>query len=395
MFALLTAIRKPLSRATPARLALFFAVLGLAACDPQGMGGGPRLDGSGAVQVALLVPGGSGEQGDQAIASSLENAARLAATDLSGADIDLRVYNTEGRADQAARMAVQAVEDGAQIILGPVFSSSARAVGQAVAGRNVSVLSFSNNPAVAGGNVFVLGPTFDNTAARLAVHSVREGKGNVLIVHERTEAGSVGRRAIEQAVQTAGGRIAGAQSFDFSQQGVVDATPGIAEAARATQADALFFTSDSAGALPLLAQLLPENRTGPDRYQYIGLTRWDIPSSTLDLEGLQGGWFAMPDPDLTAQFNRRYEAAYGASPHPIAGLAYDGIAAIGALISSGGSDALSRGSLTQSSGFAGVGGVFRLRADGTNERALAIVEVRDGEAVVIDPAPRSFVAAGS
>lgn len=394
MFALLPAIRKPLSLRLPVRLLLLLAALGLAACDPQGFGGGPRIDTSRAVQVALLVPGGSGEQGDQAIAVSLENAARLAVSDLAGAQIDLRVYNTEGRADQAARVAAQAVDEGAQIILGPVFSSSARAVGQAVSARNINVLSFSNNTAVAGGNVFVLGPTFENTAARLAGHAVREGSGRVLIVHERNEAGAVGRRAIEQAVQRAGGQIAGAQSFDFSQQGVVDATPGIAEAARATEADALFFTSDSAGALPLLAQLLPENRTGPDRYQYIGLTRWDIPRSTLSLRGLQGGWFALPDPGLTEQFQRRYEAAYGTAPHPIAGLAYDGVAAIGALISAGQSDALSRSGLTQASGFAGVGGVFRLRPDGTNERALAVAEIRDNDLVVIDPAPRSFAGAG-
>ncbi len=46
--------------------------------------------------------------------------------------------------------------------------------------------------------------------------------------------------------------------------------------------------------------------------------------------GVQGGWFAMPDPGLQAQFRDRYAGAYGSQPVPVAGLAYDGIAAIGA-----------------------------------------------------------------
>ena len=43
--------------------------------------------------------------------------------------------------------------------------------------------------------------------------------------------------------------------------------------------------------------------------QFIGLTRWDIPPATLALPGVQGGWFAMPDPGLHAQFRARYEGA--------------------------------------------------------------------------------------
>jgi Periplasmic binding protein len=126
----------------------------------------------------------------------------------------------------------------------------------------------------------------------------------------------------------------------------------------------------------------------------MGLTRWDIPAATMALPGVQGGWFALPDPGLYAQFQSRYQAAFGEAPHPIAGLAYDGIAAIGALAKQGKSDALTANALTQNSGFAGVNGVFRLRSDGTNERGLAVAQIRNNQVVVIDAAPRSFAGAG-
>jgi substrate-binding family protein len=109
---------------------------------------------------------------------------------------------------------------------------------------------------------------------------------------------------------------------------------------------------------------------------------------------LQGGWFALPDPSLTGSFKDRYTNAYGRAPHPLAGIAYDSVAAVGALVSAGSSNALSRENLTQASGFAGVNGIFRLLPDGTNQRAMAVMEIDNNKMKVIDPAPRSFGGGG-
>ncbi len=378
-----------------------FAALSLtaaAACQPFATagigGGGPKIDTSKPVQVALLVPGGSGRASDEALAASLENAARLAISELDGVKIDMRVYNTAGNAAQASNAAATAVNDGAKIILGPVFSEAAAAAGATVAASGVNLLSFSNNTAVAGGNVFVLGPTFRNTAERLVRFAKGKGKSKILIVHANNVAGIAGQTAIAQAIVKHQAVNVGSTPYNFSQDGVVGAVPSVRAAAQSTGADAVMFTSDSAGALPLFAQLLPEAGLSPSSIQYMGLTRWDIPAQTLTLPGLQGGWFAMPDTDMEARFDARYTAAYGDKPHPIAGLAFDGIAAIGALVASGNANALTASALTQNSGFQGTKGIFRLRPDGTNERGLAVAQVRDNQVVIIDSAPRNFAGAG-
>lgn len=372
------------------------AALGvLAACGPMPMGaGGPSLGSGEAVPVALLVPGASGGSGDAVLAQNLENAARLAIADLQGVQIDLRVYNTGADPASAAQAASKAVNEGAKIILGPVFADATNAVGLAVAPSGVNVLSFSNNTDIAGGNVFLLGNTFSNTAGRLVSYAASQGRRKIAVVHDNTPAGELGNRAITGALARSAAASAGSVAYEFSQNGVVQAVPSIVSTVRSSGADAVFFTADTAGALPLLTQLVTEAGVRPPAVQFIGLTRWDIPPATLSLPGVQGGWFAMPDPGLSQQFESRYMAAYGQPPHPIAGLAYDGIAAIGALASRGGADALGRAALTQGSGFVGVNGIFRLRPDGTNERALAVATIRNNQVVVIDPAPRSFGGAG-
>ena len=391
MFAFLRGARK-----LPGAIIAVLSLVWLSACGGGigGIGGGgPTIDTSRPVPVALLVPAGGGNAAADALAQSLENAARLAIAELDGVRIDLRVYNTAGSSSQAGAVAAQAVNEGAKIILGPVYAQDAAAAGAAAG--NVNVLSFSNNPGVAGGNVFVLGNTFENTAERLVRFAAANGKGSVLVVNGENPAETLGRDAVLRAISsTPGANQAGVVSFELSQTGVINAIPSIASAARESGASSIFLTSGTDGAIPFLAQLLPENGLSPSTIQYIGLQRWDIPSSARSLPGLQNGWFALPDPGLQDQFQQRYLAAYGGSPPAIAGLAYDGIAAIGALVKAGKADALTGAALTQSQGFVGVSGVFRLRPDGTTERGLAIAQIQNQQVVVIDAAPRSFAGAG-
>jgi ABC-type branched-subunit amino acid transport system substrate-binding protein len=372
------------------------ACIGLAACVPVGGGqSGPRLDTSAPVPVALLVPGGSGSAQDELLARNLVQAAQLAVSDLSGAPIDLRIYNTAGSPSQAAIMASKAADEGAVIILGPLNGIEANAAGAAVSGRGINVLSFSNNADVAGGNVYVLGTTYPNIAARLAGYAVRNGAPRIAIVHDQDVAGNAGRTAMEAAITQAGGTVAGIYSYVLSQNGISSAGPGIADQVRNSGANAVFLTATPVGALPLIAQSLRDNGVDPAMQRAIGIARWDTPREVLSLPGLQGGWFALPDPARFPQFVSRYQAAYNAAPEPIAALAYDGVAAVGALIRQGNSDAFSGRSLTQPAGFEGVNGIFRFLPDGTNERGLAVMQVQNGGAVVVEAAPRSFGGGGS
>lgn len=354
----------------------------------------PIAGGGGSVKVALLVPTGSGQASDEVLGQSLENAARLAITDLGDTKVELMVYSTAGLPDQAAAMAKQAVADGAQVILGPVFAQEANAAGAAVAGSGVNVLAFSNNPDIAGKNVFILGPTFQNTAERLASYAVRTGKTKFMIASDRNIAGELGRAAIQRGALVAGAEVVAEADYEYSQNSIVEAAPKLVEQAKASGAQVMFLTADTAGALPLLSQLLLDSGLRGENVQFIGLTRWDIPQATLSLPGIQGGLFALPDPARFNQFVARFQTAYNTQPHPIAALAYDGIAALGALAASEGAGPISRAGLTQSAGFVGVNGVFRLLGDGTNQRGLAIAQVQDGKIVVVDAAPNSFAGAG-
>ena len=382
-------------RATLIICGAFLITACVGSSNGQRFGGSLRVDGAKKVQVAVLLPIGAEDARVRELAASAEQAARMAMEDLVGSvDMEMRVYDTAGLDLQASKMALLAVAEGAQVIVGPLFAGAANAVGLAVAKTGISVLSLSNNVDIAGGNVYVLGHTFQNTADRLVTYARAQGKRHALIVHAKNVSGQAGRESIEQALRGQGSVAAGIENYEFTQQGVVEAMARVAERNEMIGADIVFLTADYDGGLPLIAQLLPEAGVDPEIVQYAGLSQWDILPSAFHLPGIQGGWFAMPSPIRAEQFRARFRSVYGRAPHPLAMIAYDGVAAVGASVASGNRNALNKKGLTLTSGFEGAAGIFRLRRDGTIERGLAVATIVGKQVFVLEVAPRAFSSFG-
>lgn len=369
----------------------------LSACVDTGLTSqGPNVNTSKPVVVALLVPSGSGNAQQDALADSLVRAAQLAISQMPETKIDLRVYPTAGTAAKATQAAQQAVSDGAKIFVGPLFAKAANAAGAVAATKGINVLSFSNNPNIAGGNVFILGDTFQNTANRIIGYSVAKGRRNIGAITRADAAGEVAIEAIKSAAARNGAKYIGATRYQLNTESVITSIKGAKQLMASAGANALILDADSAGALPVYAQMLPENGITGKTVQLLGLTRWDRTSAQVQSNpGLQGSVFAMPDTAASAVFKQNYNTANGQNPHILAGKAYDGLRVVGTLLSSGKRDALTRNKLIRLAGFSGANGVFRLLPDGTNQRALAVAELRDGKIFIVSPAPRGFSGSGS
>jgi hypothetical protein len=392
-----------LSTRFSARRAVLAALLAagaaaLSGCAPRVAGtDGLAVDPGQPVRVALLVPYGSGDPGRDAIARSLENAARLAVADLRDATIDLAVYPSAGTTAGGAAAAQQAVAEGAKIIVGPLFSTETAGAQSPAGSAGLTVLSLSNNPSVAGGNVFILGTSFENTADRLVAFGQSRGMQSFGVVYPSGLEGETARDAVASVVNARGATLVASQPYNLSVEGIQAAAGPAAAELLSGGAQAVILTDGPTGGLGFISEALRNNGLGPMQAQFLGMQRWDVSAEALALPSLQGGVFAAPDPSFVGAFEGRYRAAYGEAPHELAGLAFDGIHAVGAVIAEArarGGSPFSTARLTEPSGFAGVYGPFRLLPSGRAQRNLAIVEVRDGGAVVIERAARSFDAVG-
>ena len=176
---------------------------------------------------------------------------------------------------------------------------------------------------------------------------------------------------------------------------IAGTAPAIAGKLNSSGTTAVVLTADSASGLPLLAQSLPAGGLQIETIKVLGLARWDIPRETLSTPGLRGGWFAIPDGAAISAFNARFNNTYGIAPHPLAGVAYDGVKAFAELLSQRNTGAAQRSQLTRSQGFRGASGAFRLLKNGSTQRALSVAEASAGGLRVISPAPTNFGGSGS
>ncbi len=387
-------IRLKLSRLV-APFLLGTLALALSACDVPVTGNtSARVDPTKPVVVALMVPYDSGKPLNDQLAENLVNAARMAQGDLQGVAIDLRVYNTGADPARASAEATRAIAEGAQIIIGPLFSGATNAVAAVAAPRGINVLSFSNNAAVAGGNVYIMGVNFQNIATRLFGYSLGMGVSNIGVVYPEGAEGEAGRAAAEYAARRTGVTLSAAASYPLSMEGLSEAAPVIADTMAGNRVQGILFTDTPTRGLPFIAAALGSEGITRRNTQFLGLARWDTSNELLTQPSMQGGLFAVPDPALTTQFDQRYLARHGTEPHNLAAIAYDAVAAVGALVKTaqaeGTTDTFSAGRLTNPNGFIGVNGIFRFTSDGLNERGLAVLKVDKGDAVIVDPAPRSF-----
>src|ERR1700688_42311 len=111
--------------------------------------------GEGQVRVGLILP--LSAQGNAGVAAlSMKNAAELALAEFKNPNIQLLVKDDAGTPQGAQQGAQQAIDEGAEIIIGPLFAEAVRAVGAIARTRGIPVIAFSTDAGVATRGVYLL-----------------------------------------------------------------------------------------------------------------------------------------------------------------------------------------------------------------------------------------------
>lgn len=385
-----------------------FAMLALAGCNGTGSSSGPGIEplpgapvggveqtplgstSSTAVKAALILPmTATGNAG--AAAQSMKNAAEMALAEFQATDVRLIVKDDGGTAQGAEAAAKEAIAEGAEILLGPIFAHSVAGAAQVAKPAGVPMIAFSTDANVASRGVYLMSFLPESDVQRIVDYAVGQGKRSFAALVPETGYGTVVEAELQQAVAKKGARVVALERYPLDKLKMAEPIGRIAGAIGG--ADALIIP-DAADAVPTVVATLAAKGVNAKRIQLLGTGLWDDPALFTDAS-LAGAWFASPDAAGFRAFSERYRAKFGADPVRTASLAYDAVALVAALSKTQGSQRFTEEVLTNPSGFAGVDGVFRLKADGTNERGLAVMVIRDGRAQTLAAAPRSFAGGGA
>jgi ABC-type branched-subunit amino acid transport system substrate-binding protein len=322
----------------------------------------------------------------------MRNAAEMALAEFNAPNIKLLVKDDAGSADGARAAAQQALDEGAEIIIGPLFAQSVSVVGQMARARNVPVIAFSTDTNVASRGVYLLSFLPESDVRRIVQYAGTNGKRSFAALIPENAYGTVVEAAFRQDVARRGGRVIAVEHYPHDKAAMAAPVKIVAQAA--ARADALFIP-DGGDTVPDVIQTLAASGANTKKLQLLGTGLWDDPR-IFSTPALDGGWFAAPDAAGYRAFATRYATRFKQQPVRTATLAYDAVALIAALVKTQGpQQRFSPETLTNPSGFSGIDGLFRFRADGTNERGLAVLRVTPSGPQTIGPAPRSFTGSGT
>ncbi|MDB5628458.1 MAG: penicillin-binding protein activator [Tardiphaga sp.] len=340
------------------------------ATAPSGPPQQPAAVGSGQVKVGLILPlSGSGNAA--VAAQSMRNAAEMALAEFQNPNVQLLIKDDAGTAQGASSAAQQALDEGVEIILGPLFATSVPAVAALARPRNVSVIAFSTDSSVAGRGVYLLSFLPESDVNRIVDYAAGTGKRSYAALLPENAYGNVVEVAFKQAVGRKNGRVAAFEKYGADRAG---SARNLAQ--QLGGADALMLADDGE-TVAAMADALTAAGANLRNIQLLGTGLWDNPR-VFGSAAMQGGLYAAPDPAGFRAFAGRYRAKFGGDPVRTATLAYDAVALVAALARTQGGQRFAPEVLTNPSGFAGIDGLFRFRPDGSNERGLAIMRVGSG-----------------
>lgn len=384
----------------------------------------PPADAEGPVRIALLLPLSGREM---ALGRALLDSALIALFEFGDPRLTLLPRDTEGTPEGARAAAESVLQEGVQLILGPVFSAAVAAAAEPARERGINVVAFSTDRLVAGNGVYLLGFMPDQQVERVVEFAAKSGIWQFAALAPETAYGDSVVAALQESTLRNDGQVSQIERYLPDATEFFEPVQRLADYERRhnlllLQREALEATDDPAAKIELqhlqgrdaegildfqavmladggarlraIAPLLPFYDIDPAEIRFLGTGLWDEPSLGRE-PALVGGWFAGPPPETAAAFAERFEAIHGYSPPRIASLAYDAAALASVLMQNQSGPDFSDTALTQPSGFAGADGIFRFQNNGIAERGLAVIEVGPQGLGVIDKAPQAFTSDGA
>lgn len=339
-------------------------------------------------RVALMLPLSSPSAGNRAVAEALEHAAELAIFDARNPQILLMPRDDGGTPEKAVAAATKAINDGAEIIVGPLFAASVGAIAPIARAHHVPVIAFSSDRSVGGAGVYLLSFQPETEVTRIISYAIQSGHSNFAALIPNSPYGDKVNGAFRDSVMRAGGRIADVERFAERPELIGPAT----QQAVKSGADAVL-VAEGGSMLEAVAPSLAIAGAKDRGTQLLGTGLWDD-AATAHEPMLQNGWFAAPPPNAFTTFAAHYRSVYGATPPRIATLSYDALALVALLSNGPPHQRFTDAALTDPNGFSGIDGIFRFHPDGSAERGLAVLDVGADGFSVRDPAPKTFPRSG-
>lgn len=340
-------------------LTLFFLFLN--GCSSDNLP--PKLE-TPEVKVVVLLPlsGAYAHIGD-----SYLKAIELALFEFADPNLKAQVLDTRGTFEGTLEALKHAQE--ADIVLGPVISTSLDAAAIWALKRKIPVISLTNNFIKAQPGVFVFGLPPQREVKEMVKFAVKNRMDRFTAILPSGAFGGIMREAIEAEIKNYNMTLT--DVFFYSPN--MEELPNIINQMQKKTVDGIFIVNGGQELFTISKALQDEKISG----RVLGTQQWKE-ADVNSWSQLSGAWYTTTHTAQKRVFENRYISLYRKHPDTMAYLAYDAMAMLAKVHKLYPDAPFSLEVLTSSKGFVGLQGSFKLNKDGSVQRNITIMEVKEG-----------------
>ena len=402
----------------------------------------------GILRIAVILPT---QKQNAVVAEDLKNASTMALFDAKSNNTILQFYNTDGTYDSAKEKTKKAINEGADVIVGPLFADEVN--GASRSSGSVPIISFTTDANVLDNTVFSIGFLMEQQIKRIVEYAIQNGKTKFGIIVSDSESGDFARKNFKKYVSMYNGDVVKEVTYADKKTGLMNAVKELSDFENRVneyndykksakerfdylvqlrdenpeeyvtafddtqylstddevsflektleelehkttisdpEYESIFIFGDDINDVLMIGSSLMYYDIHPDRIKYLGTSQLENPK-IYNERAFRGAWYPSVSTKYTGKFDEAYKKYFKRKPIKIASLAYDAVSLINSLANDGEID---RKDLLNPNGWTGINGIFRFKSNGSSERNMDIKEVIGGSTVktkVISPAPINFV----
>lgn len=375
-----------------------------------------RRHASDKLRVALLVPL-SGPI--KPVGESILNVAQMSMFDNKKNNMILRVYDTNGTTFGAVKAMKEAIKDGTDVVVGPLFMSETKAIQKLARNNGILVFSLSNEQELINSdNIFVTGSIIEQEIQTLITYMMdNEDTYNYVALMPNTSFGATINKVLREIITGKDGLLIKTDFYEHNDKNLMKKInelisfyeipktlydnfekKKLEQKLSGSKEELEFKVSDEEKIYPhsifiaeggknaeQIANLLFVLQRGDKKIQLIGTTKLDGDDNILFNPYLNGTIFVGANPEKYKKFSKNYYEMYRLKPIKITSMVYDLINILDLVYERVDNVYMpNKMKLLDPYGFDGIDGKFRFLPNGLVERKLYVLQFKDGEKIVLD-----------
>tara|TARA_Y100000816_G_C26095208_1_gene579434 strand:- start:133 stop:1431 length:1299 start_codon:yes stop_codon:yes gene_type:complete len=363
------------------------------------------------IEVILIFPL-SGK--NYRIGRSLLNSAQLALAKTNQRKIVFHVIDS-GNEENLISELYTTLEKDIDLIIGPIFTKKVRQIREIIKGKNIPIITLSNNSTLEARGVYVFGLTLEDEITTLLNYSIKNGLRRYALIIPKNDYGETVKKETENFKTKYNSSSFKYVFYDTKSPDFYFISKNISnyeerklnlenkikdlEKETSNQAlkelnelkkmdtygdldfDSLLIFTQNFEELSNLSSILPYYDVDPKKIQFMGNSLW-ARSLSLKEPGLDNGYFTSLNINNKKKFEEEYFKLFQSQPHSITSLTYDLVGLISKLHSE--KKQFSIDMLFAEAGFVGINGWFKINKNGKVSRNPDIYKIKNQRFILLN-----------